>query len=72
MRESDRVKFMAATLDSIGDGVIITDRTGAVLYINASGEKLTGWIDQDAAGRHFDEIFPLVDFFSGERLSSPV
>jgi PAS domain S-box-containing protein len=72
MQESDRVKFMAATLNCIGDGVIITDRMGSVLYINTSGEKLTGWSDIEAAGKPFDEIFPLFDFFSGKRLDSPV
>ena len=72
MQESDRVRFMAATLNCIGDGVIITDRTGAVLYVNNSGEKLTGWSDKEAAGKSFDDIFPLVDFFSGKRLNSPV
>jgi PAS domain S-box-containing protein len=72
MQESDRVKFMAATMNCIGDGVIITDRMGSVLYINTSGEKLTGWSDKEAAGKPFDEIFPLVDFFSGKRLDSPV
>jgi PAS domain S-box-containing protein len=72
MQESDRVQFMAATLNSIGDGVIVTDLTGSVLYINNSGEKLTGWSDKEAVGKPFDEIFPLVDFFSGKRLDSPI
>jgi PAS domain-containing protein len=46
MHESDRIKFMAATLSCIGDGIIITDADGIVLYINASGEMLTGWREQ--------------------------
>ncbi len=51
---------MAATLICIGDGVIITGQAGSVLYNNASGEILTGWSNIEAAGKLFDDIFPLV------------
>ena len=63
---------MAAALSCIGDGVIVTDQNGAVLYLNASGEKLTGWQKREAAGKPFDEVFLLVDFFSGKKLDSPI
>lgn len=72
IQTEDRVKFMEATLSCIGDGVIVTDRQGRLLYINAPGEKMTGWRAADAAGRHFDEIFRLVDFFTKEKLDSPI
>ena len=72
MHEPDRLRFMAATLDCIGDGVIATDCNGAVLYINASGEKLTGWSGKEAEGKPFCDVFRLVDFFSGKRLDNPV
>lgn len=68
----DQIKFMAAALSSSKDGIILTDMEGTVLYINASGEKLTGWKEEAAVGRTFDEVFLLVDFFSGERLENPI
>ena len=70
--ENDRTQFLMETLSCMGDGVIVTDRSGDVLYINAAAEKLIGWNGREAAGRPFEEIFSLIDYFSGERLRSPV
>ncbi|HSD70102.1 MAG TPA: EAL domain-containing protein [Woeseiaceae bacterium] len=45
------------TLRSIGDGVITTDASCNVEYINPVAEELTGWKVDDASGRSVDEIF---------------
>ncbi len=45
------------TLQSIGDGVITTDASGNVEYVNPEAEDLTGWKVDDASGRPIDEIF---------------
>jgi diguanylate cyclase (GGDEF)-like protein/PAS domain S-box-containing protein len=45
------------TLQSIGDGVITTDASGNVEYVNPVAEELTGWKVDDASGRPIDEIF---------------
>lgn len=45
------------TLESIGDGVITTDADGNVVYINHVSEQITGWTQQQAAGRHLTEIY---------------
>lgn len=66
------VEFMAAALSCIGDGVIVADKQGVVLFINAAGEELTGWNSVEAKDKHFDEVFPLVNFYTQERLESPV
>lgn len=49
-----------ATLHSIGDGVISTDNTGRVEYLNPVAERLTGWTTEDALDRRLSEIFPIV------------
>lgn len=72
MQRVDKMKFMVDTMSSIGDGVIATDIQGNILYINASGEELTGWSTSVAASKHFDEVFQLVDFFTKERLEGPI
>lgn len=72
MDESNRMEFLEGTLSCIGDGVIVTDRKGMILYINRSGEKLTGWKEEEAVGKSFTEVFPLIDFFTGKRLDSPI
>ena len=48
---------LAVTLRSIGDGVITTDLTGAVLMVNNVAERLTGWTQQEATGRPLEEVF---------------
>lgn len=72
MQTTDRMEFMATTLSCIGDGVIVTDRQGNVLFLNASAEEFTGWGIEEAKDRHFDEVFRLVDFFTKEKLESPI
>lgn len=49
------------TLSSIGDGVITTDASSRVTFLNRTAEMLTGWSLEDARGKHLDEVFNLVD-----------
>jgi len=45
------------TLQSIGDGVIVTDINENVQLLNDSAQDMTGWIQQDALGAPFMEVF---------------
>jgi len=49
------------TLDSIGDGVLSTDLSGHVTYVNPVAERMTGWPRPEALGRPFAEVFRIVD-----------
>ena len=49
------------TLNSIGDGVLTTDTSGNVTYLNRVAEEMTGWAWQDASGRPLDEVFSVID-----------
>lgn len=53
--------FTQAILDSIGDGVISTDTSGCVTFLNAAAERLTGWSMKEAADLPADRILRLVD-----------
>ena len=68
-REKER---LSVTLASIGDGVITTDTEGAIETLNEVAEQLTGWSQQEAAGKNIDEVFLLIDEESGESKESPV
>jgi PAS domain S-box-containing protein len=57
-REKD---LLATTLASIGDGVIVTDAAGRVTFVNAVAIALTGWSQEDAAGRPLAEVFRVVN-----------
>jgi len=69
---STEYEKMKAILSCIGDGVISTDINGIVEYMNATAEMMTGWSSVTAIGRHFDEIFPLMNINSDVCMKSPV
>lgn len=44
-------EFLEITLRSIGEGVLTTDASGYIQYINPAGEKITGWALQELRGK---------------------
>ncbi len=56
--EKERLRV---TLGSIGDGVITTDLSGTVTYLNPVAEEMTGWKNADAIGQPFPLIFNIVN-----------
>ena len=63
---SDRLEtYYANVIDSVGDGVIVLDNTGAVTLLNPAAEELAGVSRRQAKGGRFGDIFkgegPLVD-----------
>ena len=54
-------KNLYLTLNSIGDGVIVTDMEGRVTMLNPAAEKMTGWTGPDAAGEKLEKVFTIVD-----------
>lgn len=60
------------TLASIGDGVITTDETGVIRYINPVAERLTGWSLDEAKGQRIIQVYCLESELTGERLENPV
>jgi diguanylate cyclase (GGDEF)-like protein/PAS domain S-box-containing protein len=60
------------TLQSIGDGVITTDASSVIDYINPVAEQLTGWRLEDAMGRPVEEIFRAFHEETCEPLENPL
>lgn len=60
------------TLQSIGDGVITTDSTCRIEYLNPVAEQLTGWRLEHAQGRIVDEIFRSFHEETCEPLENPL
>ncbi|NHN37233.1 ammonium transporter [Pseudomaricurvus alcaniphilus] len=48
------------TLSSIADGVITTDQSGRVVYLNSAAEQLTGWTQEQATGQPCVDVFQLL------------
>jgi PAS domain S-box-containing protein len=59
LRESEQRQ--KAILASLADAVVITDAEGHVVSINRAMERLTGWRQDEAEGRPYEEVCPLVD-----------
>ncbi len=53
-------RWLAATLNSVGDAVLATDIEGCVTYLNHSAELLTGWTLIEAANRPVSEILKML------------
>ena len=63
---------LAVTLQSIGDGVIVTNPEGRIIRMNPTAERLTGWPFAEAAGKPLTEVFHIVNAHSGEKAGDPV
>jgi PAS domain S-box-containing protein len=67
-REAVRLR---TTLQSIGDGVIVTDADGRVTSLNPVAEQLTGWTATEARGRALPEIFRIVNEATRHEVENP-
>ena len=61
-----------ATLDSLGEGVLTTDVSGRIDYLNQAAEQLIGIPASDALGKAFADIITLVDETDRRSLGDPV
>ncbi len=73
-RETLRIseERLAATLRSIGDGVIACDGEGKVTSLNRAAEMLTGWTNDEAAGQPIREVFRIINAQTRETAENPV
>ena len=64
--------WLQTTINSIGDGVITTDVNGNVSLLNAVAESLTGWKQEEAAGKPLEQVFVIRNAISGLEAENPV
>jgi PAS domain S-box-containing protein len=60
------------TLNSIGDAVIATDRSGKITFMNSVAERLTGWKNAEALGVPLNRAFQIINEFSRTPVENPV
>jgi len=56
----EREQLLTTVLRSIGDGMIVTNTQGCILFLNRSAELLTGWQQADARDRELTEVFDVI------------
>ena len=59
------------TLASIGDGVITTDASGRIIFMNEVAESLTGWKQKEALTRSSEKVFQIVHEHTHQQLENP-
>ncbi len=70
LKQSER--WLAATLEGIGDAVIATDANGCIKFMNSVAEALTGWTQQEAWGKTCEEVFHIIHQETRGLVDSPV
>jgi len=60
MKLHEREEWLSTLLKSIGDGVIATDKSGVISFMNPLAERLTGWHHEEALKQPLREVFRTV------------
>jgi diguanylate cyclase (GGDEF)-like protein/PAS domain S-box-containing protein len=55
-----REEWLAATLKGIGEGVIATDAKGNIVFMNGVAEAMTGYNQEEAAGKGLPEVVRII------------
>ena len=65
-------EWFRVTLTSIGDGVIVTDKEGRVVFMNHEAEKLTGWTAVESLLTPVASVFRLIHERTREKMEDSV
>ena len=71
-RELVTRRWLATTLQSIGDAVIATDTEGDITFMNGVAERLTGYTELEAHGQPLSRIFSIFSEVTRQPVESPV
>ncbi|HDH06500.1 MAG TPA: PAS domain S-box protein [Nitrospirae bacterium] len=69
---SEKEKGHSTVLSSIGDAVITTDTKGNIRFMNPAAESLTGWSNNESAGKPVEDVFNIINEETGEQVENPV
>lgn len=64
--------WLETTLESIGDGVIVTGKEGEILFMNRVSEQITEWTSDEAKGIQIGHVFNICNEESGDKVENPI
>lgn len=70
LKENER--WLNAVLNSVGDGVLVTDEYGFVKFLNPVAEALTGWTLQEVSGKRINELIKFINEDTREPITNPI
>jgi PAS domain S-box-containing protein len=65
-------EYLSTTLNCVGDGLIAVDINAKITFINTVAQRLTGWQEEEAVGKHIDEVFVIKKENTDEKAENPV
>lgn len=65
-------EYFKITLNSIGDGVISTDKKGCVTHMNPVAEMMTGYSVEEALGKELKSVFNIINAETRNSVDNPV
>ncbi|HYW43496.1 MAG TPA: response regulator [Bryobacteraceae bacterium] len=64
--------WLSTTLRSVGEGVVATDTSGEIVFMNPIAEQQTGWCGADAFGCQLMDVVGLFEESQGQPARNPV
>ena len=68
----EKNKWFFTTLNSIGDGVIATDKSGRVIFMNPTAEEVTGYDENEVRGKPLNSFFHIYNEITGSKVENPI
>ena len=65
-------EWLAVTLSSIGDAVIVTDTQGRVTFMNPVAALVTGWPEAEAMGKDITAVFQIINEHTRQVVENPI